>query len=50
MYKRMTSNIEKDLLYPSQYGFRNGNSTQHAILDIINDIQTNMNHFLVEYL
>jgi len=51
MYKRMTSYIEKhNLLHPSQYGFRNGNSTQHAILDIMNDIQSNMNHFLVEYL
>ena len=36
MYKRMTSYIEQhDLLYPSQYGFRKGHSTQHAILDII---------------
>lgn len=51
MYKKNDKlYIEKHLLYPSQYGFRNGNSTQHAILDIINDIQTNMNHFLVEYL
>ena len=44
MYKRMTSYIEKhNLLYPSQYRFRKEHSTQHAILDIINDIQTNMN-------
>ena len=48
MYKRMTSYIEKhNLLYPSQYGFRKGHSTQHAILDIINDIQTNMNQRLL---
>ena len=48
MYKRMTSYIEQhDLLYPSQYGFRKGHSTQHAILDIINDIQANMNQRLL---
>ena len=48
MYKRMTSYIEQhDLLYPSQYGFRKGHSTQHAILDIINDIQANMNQCLL---
>ena len=48
MYKRMTSYIEKhNLLYTSQYGFRKGHSTQHAILDIINDIQTNMNQRLL---
>ena len=47
MYKRMTSYIEQhDLLYPSQYGFRKGHSTQHAILDI-NDIQANMNQRLL---
>ena len=39
----MTSYIKKhELLYSSQYGFRKGHSTQHAILDIV-DIQTNMN-------
>ena len=48
MYKRMTSYIEQhDLLYPSQYGFRKGHSTQHAILDIINAIQANMNQRLL---
>ena len=47
MCKRMTSYIEKhNLLYPSQYGFRKGHSTQHAILDI-NDIQANMNQRLL---
>lgn len=50
MYKRMTSYIEKhNLLYPSQYGFRKGHSTQHAILDIISDIQTNMNRRLLSF-
>ena len=48
MYKRMTYYIEQhDLLYPSQYGFRKGHSTQHAMLDIINDIQANMNQRLL---
>ena len=44
VYKRMVSYIEKqNLLYSSQYGFRKGHSTQHAILELLNDIQTNMN-------
>ena len=44
----MTSYIEKhDLLYHSQYGFRKGHLTQHAILDIVNDIQSNMNQRLL---
>jgi len=48
MYKRMTSYIEQhNLLYPSQYGFRKGHSTQHAVLDIINDTQANMNQQLL---
>ena len=33
---------QKDLLPSSQYGFRKTHSTQHAILDIVNAIQTNM--------
>ena len=50
MYKRMTSYIKQhDLLYPSQYSFRKGHSTQHAILDIINDIQANMNQQLLSF-
>ena len=31
----------------SQYGFRKGHSTQHAILDIVNDIQSNLNQCLL---
>ena len=43
VFKRMESFIEqKNLLTPSQYGFRKAHSTQHAILDIVNAIQTNM--------
>ena len=47
MYKRIIDFIEKnDLLYTSQYGFRKGHLTQHAILDIVNTIQTNMSEGL----
>lgn len=47
VFKRMESFIEqKNLLTPSQYGFRKAHSTQHAILDIVNAIQTNMNNCL----
>ena len=43
MYKRMKVFInEDDLLYCSQYGFREEHSTQHAIIDIVNTIQSNM--------
>jgi len=48
MCKRMTSYIEQhNLLYQSQDGFRKGHSTQHAMLDIINDLQANMNQRLL---
>ena len=44
----MTSYLKKhELLYSSQYGFRKGHSTQHAILDIVNDLETNMNQWLL---
>ena len=47
MYTRMMNYIEKhNLIYSSQYGFRKGHSTQHAILDIVNPIQANMNQGL----
>ena len=46
-FKRMESFIEeKNLLTPSQYGFRKAHSTQHAILDIVNAIQSNMDNRL----
>ena len=46
-FKRMESFIEqKNLLTPSQYGFRKAHSTQPAILDIVNAIQTNMDNRL----
>ena len=40
MYDRMRDFIE--LLYSSQYGFRQAHSTQHPILDMLETIQTNM--------
>ena len=44
MYDRVRDFIEKhSLLYSSQYGFRQAHSTQHAILDMAETIQTNMN-------
>ena len=33
---------EKGILNLSQYGFRKAHSTQHAIIDIVNTIHTNM--------
>ena len=43
MYKRLKSYIEdNELLYNAQYGFRESFSPQHAILDIVSMIQTNM--------
>ena len=48
IYDRMRDFIEKhSLLYSSQYGFRQAHSTQHAILDMVETIQINMNkkHF-----
>jgi hypothetical protein len=45
MYKRFMSFIEdKNILYHSQYGFRRQYSTQHAILDIVNRIQENIDN------
>ena len=44
----MTSYIKKhELLYSSQYVFRKEHSTQYAILDIANNMQTNMNQRLL---
>ena len=36
-----------ELLYSSKHGFCKGHSTQHTILDIVSDIQTNMNQQLL---
>ena len=42
----MESFIEQNLFTPPQYGFRKAHSTQHAILDVVNEIQTNMDNRL----
>ena len=43
MYKRLKSFFEiNGLFYESQYGFREKHSTQHALIDIVNTIQNNM--------
>jgi hypothetical protein len=43
MYKRLKSFLEKrNILFNSQYAFRENHSTQHSIIDIINEIQSNM--------
>ena len=47
MYNRLKSYLELNgLLYNGQYGFRENMSTQHAILDIVNSIQSNMDNKL----
>ena len=43
VFKRLKSFIdERKIISSSQYGFRQGHSTEHAILDIVNAIQSNM--------
>ena len=43
VFKRLKSFIdERKIICSSQYGFRQGHSTEHAILDIVNAIQSNM--------
>ena len=43
MYNRLKSFLRKHCLsYESQYGFRKHHSTKHAMLDIVNKIQSNM--------
>ena len=43
MYGTMRDFIEKhSLLYSSQYGFRQAHLSQHAILNMVETIQTNM--------
>ena len=45
LYRRLIKFIDKnDILYDLQYGFRNKHSTQHAILDIVNTIHSNMDN------
>ena len=43
MYNRLKSYFSKyDIFYQKQYGFRDQRSTEHAILDIVNKIQENI--------
>ena len=47
MYNRLKVYLEKQgVFYKSQNGFRDKHFTQHATLDIISQIQTNMDHEL----
>jgi len=47
MYNGLKSYVElSGLLYNGQYGFRENMSTQYAILDIVNSIQSNMDNKL----
>jgi hypothetical protein len=49
MYNRLKSFLEKqNIIFKSQYGFREKYSTQHAILDIVvNQVQSNMSRKLL---
>ena len=43
VFKRLKSFIEeRKIINSSQYGLRQGHSTEHAILDIVHAIQSNM--------
>ena len=47
MYSRLKAFLEKfGIFHESKYGFREKRSTEHAILEIINQIQTNMDRKL----
>ena len=47
MFNRLKAFIDKnEILYRSQYGFRDKHSTQHAILEIVNSLQRNMDNKL----
>ena len=43
MYHRLKSYLGKnDILFKSQYGFRDDHSPQHAIIDIVNVLQNDV--------
>ena len=43
MYRQLKNFLDKnDILFKSQYGFREKHTTQHAVIDIVNIIQNNM--------
>ena len=47
MFKRLKAFLDKyEVLYRSQYGFRDKHSAQHAILDIVNNLQSNFDNKL----
>ena len=47
VYKRLIKFVDKhNILYSSQYGFRGRHSTQHATLEILNDILTNFDNLI----
>ena len=47
MFKRLKTFLDKyEVLYRSQYGFRDKHSAQHAILDIVNTLQSNFDNKL----
>ena len=48
MYHRLKSYLGKnDILFKSQYGFREDHSPQHAIIDIVNVIQNDVDQNLL---
>ena len=50
MYPQLKNFLDKnDVLFKSQYGFREKHSTQHAVVDIFNIIQNNMDLKLFTY-
>ena len=43
MYKRLQNYCDTEkMLYDKQYGFRAKHSTQHALVDIVNNVYNNM--------
>jgi len=47
MYRRLKTFLDNNnFLFKSQYGFREKHSTQHAVIDIVNIIQNNMDQKL----
>ena len=43
MYRQLKNFLDKnDILFKSQYGFREKHTTQHAVIGIVNILQNNM--------
>ena len=42
LFRFLKMTMKYNILYENQYGFQEKRSTQHAIIDIVNQIQTNM--------